>query len=70
MARGDVISEVFDSEGRRTGTVVYNNERGSVREVGRTGRTVQSRLQMAGANNANPRNNPYERVRRAVSGRR
>ena len=70
MARGDVISEVFNSEGQRTGTVVYNERQGTVRDIRRTGKTVQSRLQMAPANANNPNVNPQVRVRRAVTGRR
>lgn len=63
MARGDVISEVFDSNGQRTGSVVYNESRGTVRQVTRSGRTAQGQLQTGAARYANPRNNPLARRR-------
>lgn len=70
MAQGDVIEEVFNSEGKKTGVSVKNATKGTVREIWRNGKTIQSSLQMAPARNANPRNNPRVAVRRAVTRRR
>lgn len=71
MAQGDVIQEVYSvAEGRYTGVVVYNETKGTARDLRRTGRTVQSVTQMGAANYSNPNINPMEKVRQAVSGRR
>lgn len=66
MAKGDVISEVFDANGKKTGAVVYNNGKREVRQIKGSG--VQTKLRTAAARANNPKNNPNVRVRRAVSG--